>query len=243
MTAPEIRVERLSYRYPDGQPALRDVSLCVPAGRMLGVLGPNGAGKSTLLLHLNGLLRGKGEIRLGELALTDRTLGEFRRRVGLVFQDPDDQLFMPTVYEDVAFGPRNQGLAPEEVRACVEEALATAGIPDLGARPPHHLSLGQKKRAALATVLAMRSEVLVLDEPTSGLDPRGRRELGAFLAALPQTRLMATHDLEFALSLCDRIVILDGGEVLAEGPAPELLADAELMERAGLEVPFSLRRG
>jgi cobalt/nickel transport system ATP-binding protein len=236
-----VNLERVSYTYPDGRVALREVSLEVPVGATLGLLGPNGAGKSTLLLQVNGLLRGTGAVRIGDLLLSDRTLPEIRSKVGLVFQNPDDQLFMPTVYEDVAFGPQNQRLAPDEVRRRVEEALRVVHMLDYAERPPHHLSLGEKKRVALATVLAMDCEVLVLDEPTSGLDPRGRRELARFLTGLDQTRIVATHDLEFAVELCDRVAVLYEGGIVAEGPPAEVLADAELMERTGLEVPHSLR--
>ncbi|MFN3653668.1 MAG: energy-coupling factor ABC transporter ATP-binding protein [Armatimonadota bacterium] len=241
MAVAPVRMEQLSFTYPDGLVALRGITLEVPAGQTLGLLGPNGAGKSTLLLQVNGLLRGSGRISIGDLTLTERTLPEVRSRVGLVFQNPDDQLFMPTVREDVAFGPRNQGLSPEQVRRRVEEALQVVEMSHCAERPPHHLSLGQKKRVALATVLAMDCEVLVLDEPTSGLDPRGRRELAAFLASLPQTKLIATHDLEFAAELFDRVAVLYEGELAAEGTPREILSDAELMERTGLEVPHSLR--
>ncbi|MBI3912368.1 MAG: ABC transporter ATP-binding protein [Armatimonadetes bacterium] len=236
-----IRITNLRYIYPDGQIALRGVSLSVREGETLGLLGPNGAGKSTLLLHLNGLLRGQGEVEvLGQL-LTPVTIPLLRQQVGFVFQDPDDQLFMPTVGEDVAFGPRNQGVAPAEVDARVEAALQVVGLAEQRHRPPHHLSLGQKKRAALATVLAMDCRVLVLDEPTSGLDPRGRRELVQFLMHLPQTKVVATHDLEFAVEVCDRVVVLSDGQVVAEGPPRIVLANEALMERTGLAVPHSLR--
>jgi cobalt transport protein ATP-binding subunit len=241
MALASVSLENVSFAYPDGQAALREVSLSILPGETLGLLGPNGAGKSTLLLHLNGLLRGSGHVRIGGLLLADRTLPEVRSKVGLVFQNPDDQLFMATVYEDVAFGPRNAGRPREEVRRRVEAALQVVGMADSAQRPPHHLSLGQKKRVALATVLAMDCEVLVLDEPTSGLDPRGRRELGRFLAGLEQTQVVATHDLEFAVELCDRVAVLDGGRIVAEGKPQDLLADADLMERTGLEVPHSLR--
>jgi cobalt transport protein ATP-binding subunit len=241
MAVADVTLDRVSFTYPDGQVALRGVSLHLRAGETLGLLGANGAGKSTLLLHLNGLLRGGGTIRIGELPLNDRTLPQVRARVGLLFQNPDDQLFMPTVFEDVAFGPRNQGLPEAEVRRRVERALAVAGMSGAEQRPPHHLSLGQKKRVALASVLAMECEVLVLDEPTSGLDPRGRRDLARFLAELEQTRIIATHDLEFAVELCDRVAVLCEGEIAAVGDPREILGDAELMERTGLEVPHSLR--
>lgn len=236
-----VCLDGVSYSYPDGQVALQDVRLTIPAGTALGLLGANGAGKSTLLQHLNGLLRGRGAVRIGEVPVSDRTLPQVRAAVGLVFQNPDDQLFMPTVYDDVAFGPRNQGLPPHQVRERVEAALRVVQMLDRAERPPHHLSVGQKKRVALAGVLAMECEVLVLDEPTAGLDPRGRRELARFLSELSQTRIIATHDLEFAVELCDQVAIMCEGEIVALGPPREVLADAELMERAGLEVPHSLR--
>ena len=241
MAVAPVVLERVSFTYPDGQVALRDVSLEIAAGETVGLLGPNGAGKSTLLLQINGLLRGTGTVRVGDVRLNDRTVAEIRGKVGLVFQNPDDQLFMPTVYDDVAFGPRNRGMRPEEVRRRVEAALDVVGMRDRAERPPHHLSLGQTKRVALATVLSVDCEVLVLDEPTSGLDPRGRRELAAFLSGLEQTRIVATHDLEFAAELCDRVAVLCDGGVVAVGPPQEVLKDADLMERTGLEVPHSLR--
>ena len=241
MAVASVTLDRVSFTYPDGQAALRGVTLSLRAGETLGLLGANGAGKSTLLLHLNGLLRGSGTIRIGDLPLNDRTLPQIRGKVGLLFQNPDDQLFMPTVFEDVAFGPRNQGLAAPEVRRRVERALEVTGMRGAEQRPPHHLSLGQKKRVALATVLAMECEVLVLDEPTSGLDPRGRRDLARFLMELEQTRIVATHDLEFAVELCYRVAVLCEGEIVALGVPREILGDAELMERTGLEVPHSLR--
>ena len=241
MAVASISLEEVSFTYPDGQVALQGVSLEVPPGETLGLMGPNGAGKSTLLLHLNGLLRGSGRVVVGGTAVTDRTLPEIRSKVGFLFQNPDDQLFMPTVWDDVAFGPRNAGLPKEEVRRRVEEALRVAGMADCALRPPHHLSLGQKKRVALATVLALDCQALVLDEPTSGLDPRGRRELARFLTGLEQTRIIATHDLEFAVELCDRVAVLEGGRIVAVGHPSKVLADTELMERTGLEVPHSLR--
>jgi energy-coupling factor transporter ATP-binding protein EcfA2 len=241
MASGAVELEQVGFAYPDGLVALQEVSLAVAPGETLGVLGSNGAGKSTLLLQINGLLRGTGRVRVSDLPLNDRTLPQIRGKVGLVFQNPDDQLFLSTVAEDVAFGPRNQGLPAAEVRQRVERALAVVGMTACASRPPHHLSLGQKKRAAVATVIAMDCEVLVLDEPTSGLDPRGRRELAAFLGGLEQTRLVATHDLEFAVELCHRVAVLDAGRLVAVGPPHQLLADVELMDRVGLEVPHSLR--
>lgn len=236
-----VILEGVSFDYPDGQVALRDVSVAVAPGETLGLLGANGAGKSSLLLHINGTLRGSGRVTVGGTLLAERSLPEVRAKVGLVFQDPDDQLFMPTVFEDVAFGPRNQGLPPDQVRARVEKALEVVQMRGSEPRAPHHLSLGQKKRVAVATVLAMDCEILVLDEPTSGLDPRGRRELARFLAGLPQTRIIATHDLELAVELCDRVAVLNEGRLVALGAPREILSDEALMEETGLEVPHSLR--
>ena len=236
-----VELIEVGFSYPDGQVALQGISLAAAPGETLGILGANGAGKSSLLLQINGSLRGSGQVRVGETVLSEKTLPEIRSRVGLVFQDPDDQLFMPTVFEDVAFGPRNQGLPPAEVRRRVEKALQVVQMHGAEERAPHHLSIGQKKRVAVATVLAMDCEVLVLDEPTSGLDPRGRRQLALFLASLLQTRILATHDLELALELCDRVAVLSEGSVVAVGAPRLLLSDEALMERTGLEVPHSLR--
>jgi cobalt transport protein ATP-binding subunit len=236
-----ILLQDVTYVYPDGQEALRGVSLEIAAGEVLGLLGSNGAGKSTLLMHLNGLLRGSGTVEVGGTPVGERTLPLVRARVGYVFQNPDDQLFLATVYDDVAFGPRNQGLPPLEVEQRVEAALRRVGMWEAAQRPPHHLSIGQKKRVAMATVLSMDCDVLVLDEPTSGLDPRGRRVLADYLRQLPQTRIIATHDLEFAAELCDRVAVLNAGTLAALGAPAEVLSDAALMERTGLEVPHSLR--
>ncbi len=241
MRAAGIRLQEVTYAYPDGQKALNGVSLEIAPGEVLGLLGSNGAGKSTLLMHLNGLLRGEGAVEVGGVRISAPTLAQVRARVGYVFQNPDDQLFLSTVYDDVAFGPRNQGLPPAEVERRVEAALRLVGMWEAAQRPPHHLSIGQKKRVAMATVLSMDCDVLVLDEPTSGLDPRGRRELAGYLRELPQTRIIATHDLEFAVELCDRVAVLDSGSLAALGAPSAVLADGALMERTGLEVPHSLR--
>ncbi len=232
-----IEVENLSFAYPDGHQALRGVSLRIAPGEKVALLGPNGAGKSTLILHLNGILRPQaGVVRASGLEVGEKTLGRVRAAVGLVFQNPDDQLFSPTVFDDVAFGPIYQGLKPDEVRARVDEALSAVGMLAYKERVSHHLSAGEKKRIAIATVLAMQPEILVLDEPTSGLDPRGRRTLISLLRELPQTMLVATHDIRMVLELFPRVVIMDGGQVVADGPTAELLADAALLAAHGLEV-------
>ncbi|BBL80968.1 putative ABC transporter ATP-binding protein [Rubrobacter xylanophilus] len=232
-----VELSDLSYTYPDGHRALWGVTLRVGSGERVAILGPNGAGKSTLCLLLNGLLKTtSGSVSVCGLSV-ERDLKEIRRRVGVVFQDPDDMLFMPTVAQDVAFGPSNLGFGEEEVRRRVERALDAVGIAGLGHRPPHHLSFGQKKRAAIAAVLSMQPEVIVLDEPSSGLDPRGRRELGELLAGLDRTLIMTTHDLPYACELCERAVILDGGRVVADGPAQEIICDADLLAAHGLELP------
>ena len=239
MTNPALEVSGLSFCYPNGHPALDDLHLTVTAGERVAVLGPNGAGKTTFALHLNGIHRcDSGSICVAGLELGDDTLPEIRRRVGMVFQDADDQLFMPTVGEDVAFGPSNLGLKGAERDERVAEALAMVNASDFADRSPHHLSGGEKRRIALATVLAMRPDVVVMDEPTSGLDPAGRRELADLLQSLDHTQLLITHDLPFALEVCPRSVIVSGGRIVADGPTAELLADTELLAANRLELPF-----
>lgn len=234
-----IDVEALSFRYPDGQLALNNVTLRVSLGEKVALIGPNGAGKSTLLLHLNGVLRTPtGRIRINGLPLTDSTLGQIRAWVGLVFQNPDDQLFSPRVYQDVAFGPLHMGLPEAEVRARVARALDAVGMNGSADRISYHLSSGEKKRVALATVLSMDPKVLILDEPSAGLDPRARRSLIQLLASFEgQTMLISTHDMRLAYTLCSRVIVLDEGQVVADGPAAELLMDQKLMEEHGLETP------
>ena len=238
-TPPSLRVVDLAYAYPDGHQVLFGVSLEVACGERVALLGPNGAGKTTLVLHLNGVLEaGQGSIEVAGLAVERANLREIRRRVGIVFQDPDDQLFMPTVRDDVAFGPTNLGLRGADLDARVTDALAVVGMGDAAPRPPHHLSFGERRRVALATVLAMRPEILVLDEPSSNLDPASRRELAEILTSLDVTVLMVTHDLPYALELCPRAVLLDGGVVVADRATSELLADTELMRAHRLELPY-----
>ena len=239
MSTPILDVRGVAHAYPDGHQALFGVDLHVHRGERVALLGPNGAGKTTLVLHLNGILRaGRGSVAISGLPVTDANLPEIRRRVGIVFQDPDDQLFMPSVRDDVAFGPANLGLPRAEVDGRVEEALRAVGMLDFVDRPPHHLSFGQRRRVAVATVLAMRPEILVLDEPSSNLDPASRRELAEILESLDVTVLMVTHDLPYALQLCERAVILSEGIVAADGPTREVLGDDDLLARHRLELPY-----
>ena len=243
MSHPAIEVSALRFTYPDGQEALDGVDLRIEVGERIALLGPNGAGKTTLALHLNGILDAdSGSVRIGDLELNESTVGEIRRRVALVFQDPNDQLFMPTVREDVAFGPANLGLSGEDLNRRVHQALSAVEAAGLEGRVPHHLSGGEKRRAAIATVLAMRPDVLVLDEPGSGLDPAGRRELVSTLDSIDLTQVIVTHDLPFALEVCPRSVIMDHGRVVADGKTSALLADDRLLRRHRLEMPFGFRQ-
>ncbi|QEW00426.1 ABC transporter ATP-binding protein [Microbacterium caowuchunii] len=241
--AASVRFDDLRFTYPSGRSAapvvLDGVSFAVEPGERVAVLGPNGAGKTTLMLHLNGTLRpASGTVSIGGVPVSAGNVRAIRRRVGLVFQDPDDQLFMPTVGEDVAFGPANYGLRGGELDERVGAALAQVGLGGAEHRYPQRLSLGERRRAAIATILAMDVEVVVLDEPTSNLDPSARRELSATLSGLAATVLVVTHDLPFALEVCPRALILDGGRIVADGPTRELLADAGLMASHGLELPW-----
>jgi len=232
-----LELADLRFQYPQGPQALAGVSLQMAPGEKVALVGPNGAGKSTLMLHINGLLQGEGEIRVCGMPLTDDNLGVVRAKVGLVFQNPDDQLFSPTVYEDVAFGPLHLGQSEEEIHLRVTLALAQVGMEDYGQRLSYHLSTGEKKRVAIATVLAMQPELLVLDEPTSDLDPRARRQLINLLDELPISMLVATHDLLMVRDLLPRTVILDEGKVVADGPTSAILGDIALLEQHGLELP------
>jgi len=237
-----LRLEGLSHRYPDGIEALRGVSLEVHAGERIALVGPNGAGKTTLLRHLNGLLKpthGRGWV--AGLELTPANYADIRRRVGYVFQDPDDQLFCPTVFEDVAFGPLHLGLTHHEIEQRVATALATVGLPDFAPRVPQRLSAGEKRLVALATVLSCGPDILVFDEPSAALDPRNRRRLIRILTQLDNTQIVATHDLDFAWELCDRTILLAGGTVCADGPTRTVLANRKLLEAHGLELPLRLQ--
>lgn len=231
-----IEVEHLSFDYPDGRRVLHDVSLRIGPGEKVALIGPNGAGKSTLLLHLNGILKPeKGMVRACGFEVRRGNLGKVRAGVGMVFQNPDDQLFSPTVFDDVAFGLLYQGFPEADVRERVKQALAAVYMEDYAPRISYRLSPGEKKRVALATVLAMEPEILVLDEPTSGLDPRGRRSFITLLQELPQTMLVATHDLRMVRELFARTVVLDGGSIVADGPTVDILTDARLLAAHGLE--------
>ncbi len=232
-----IEIKQLSFAYPDGHPALERVSLKIEPCEKVALVGPNGAGKSTLILHLNGILLGEGVVQVCSLPVDKPNLARIRGMVGLVFQNPDDQLFSPTVYDDVAFGPLYQGLPDAEVRQRVQDALAAVGMQDYAGRVSHHLSMGEKKRIAIATVLSMQPEVLVLDEPTAGLDPRARRGLIRLLDELPLTMLVSTHDLHMVKELFTRMVIMDNGCIVADGLTDELLNDEALLSAHGLERP------
>lgn len=230
-------VDDLHFAYPDGHVALKGVSLNLCEGDKVALVGPNGAGKSTLMLHLNGILQGNGSVSIAGLPVKDENLPVIRAMVGLVFQNPDDQLFSPTVFDDVAFGPLHMGLPEDEVLKRVEEALSIVQMGDFKDRLSHHLSVGQKKRIAIATVLSMRPQILVLDEPSAGLDPRTRRSLINFLRDMPITMLVSTHDLRMVKELFPRMIIMDDGEIVTDGATLDLLEDETLLENHGLEKP------
>ena len=244
--APSLLIEDLAFAYPDGNQALFGVNLRVERGEFVAILGPNGAGKTTLVMHMNGIHPAEhGSVSIaGEVIDTNDKdlLRRIRGKVGVVFQDPDDQLFMPTVGEDIAFGPYNMGLRGAELDAAVDQALALVHMSEFKDRPPHHLSFGQRRRIAVATVLAMKPEILVLDEPSSNLDPASRRELADILRSLKITTLMVTHDIPYAYELCERSIILSGGIVVADGDTKKILSDSKLLKDNRLELPvgFSL---
>jgi cobalt/nickel transport system ATP-binding protein len=233
-----VELEHVHFQYPDGFEALRGVDLHIGAGEKVALVGPNGAGKSTLMLQLNGTLRpAHGSVRVAGMAVGKDTIRRVRAEVGLVFQDPDDQLFSPTVFDDVAFGPLHMGLPADEVHRRVERALVAVGMAAFAHRVPHRMSLGQRKRVALATVLSMDPSILVFDEPSAGLDPRGRRELIGLLRSLDQTMLVSTHDMRLVAEVFPRTVVMDDGLVVADGPTAGILADEPLLEAHGLEAP------
>jgi cobalt/nickel transport system ATP-binding protein len=233
-----MEISHLHYAYPDGYEALRGVDLRIERGEKVALVGPNGAGKSTLMLHLNGINRPRhGSVRIGGMSVDDANVKRIRAEVGLVFQDPDDQLFSPTVFDDVAFGPLHMGMDVDEIHGRVERALASVGMTGLERRLPSHLSIGQRKRVALATVLSMDPSVLVFDEPSAGLDPRGRRQLIGLLRGLSQTVIVATHDMRLVAEVLPRTVVMDEGLIVADGPTAQILSDEALLERHGLERP------
>lgn len=237
-----VEAKNLQHVYPDGTIAIKDVSFHITHGESVAIIGANGAGKSTLLQHLNGCLEAtSGQIRIGDTPLTKGTLPDIRRTVGMVFQYPDDQLFMPTVFEDVAFGPLNQGLSGSDVDRRVTEALAQVGAAHLRANPPYHLSGGEKKRVAIATVLAMSPDILVMDEPTSGLDPFARRQLLSLLREFKHTKIFTSHDLDMVLDLCERTIVMHDGMIMADGPTDEIFKNDALLTACRLERPFSMQ--
>jgi len=237
-----VEVKDLQYTYPDGNPALRGVSFRITHGENVAIVGANGAGKSTLLLHFNGcLIPQAGTVRVGDFPLTRKTLTQVRRTIGMVFQDPDDQLFMPLVYDDVAFGPLNLGLPPDEVDGRVMNALSIVGATHLKDRPPYRLSGGEKRSVSIASVLSMSPSILVMDEPTSNLDPKSRRQLIQLLKTFDHTIILATHDLDMVLDLCLRTIVLKEGRILADGPTLDILQNEELLDSSHLEKPLRLQ--
>src|SRR6266567_1772988 len=237
-----VEVKNLRHVYPDGKVALRDVSFRITHGESVAIIGANGAGKSTLLLHLNGYLAPTaGEIRVGDFPLNKATLPDIRRTVGMVFQNPDDQLFMSTVFEDVAFGPLNLGLSGSDIDQRVTEVRERVGAGHLRAKPPYHLSGGEKKRVAIATVLAMSPDILVMDEPTSGLDPFARRQLMSLLREFQHTKIFTSHDLDMVLDLCPRTIILHEGAIMADGPTGEIFQNEALLAACRLEKPLAMQ--
>ncbi len=242
MSHHRVEVKDLYFSYPDGHEAIRNMSFSIYHGESVGIIGANGAGKSTLLMLLMGILfPDGGEIVVGDTRLTRKTMTMIRQRLGMVFQDPDDQLFMTTVRDDVAFGPRNFGLEEAEVEMRVEEALAQVGIPHLIDRAPFKLSGGEKRAAAIATVLSMKPDILIMDEPTSSLDPKSRRRVMELLKTFEHTKIITSHDLDMVLETCQRVIVISNGAVAADGNAVNILSDPELLDRCGLEMPLSLQ--
>ena len=241
MSKKMVEIKGLNFSYPDGKNALQNINLDVFEGETLGIVGPNGAGKSTLLLHLNGILKGKGVVRVLGLDVEDKNFFQIRRKVGLVFQDPDNQLFMPTVFDDISFGPINMGLSKEEVHKTVYGALNKVEMLGSVNRSSHHLSFGEKKRISIATVLSMAPEIMVLDEPTSNLDPQARSDLIQLLRHIDKTKIIASHDLDMIFDICSRVIILDRGRVVANDAARKILSDEPLLKQHSLLLPLCLQ--
>lgn len=238
-----VDFKNVFFRYPDGTEALRDISFRITHGEAVGVIGANGSGKSTLLLHMNGqLLPTSGTVTIGDLHLTRKTRQEIRKKVGIVFQNPDDQLFMPTVYDDVAFGPLNLGMDEEDVRQRVHDALNLVNSLALRDKPPHHLSSGQKSAVAIAAVMALGPDILAMDEPAANLDPKSRRLLINLLKTFSHSRIIASHDLDLILDVCSRCIVIREGTVAADGPTLDILSNKTLLEENNLELPLSLQR-
>ncbi|MBU1172845.1 MAG: energy-coupling factor ABC transporter ATP-binding protein [Proteobacteria bacterium] len=237
-----VEAQNLHFTYPDGTLGIKGISFRITHGESVAVVGANGAGKSTLLQHLNGyLIPSSGDLRIGDYPLTKKTINEVRRSVGMVFQDPDDQLFMPTVFDDVAFGPLNLGLPEQDVIQRVNQALETVGMMHVIKRPPYKLSGGEKRSVAIATVLAMSPDILVMDEPSSNLDPLARRRLIGLLKSFHHTKIIATHDLDMALELCERTIVIHGGQITADSATLDLFQNEQLLKESGLEAPLSMQ--
>jgi len=236
-----IELKNFSYRYHDGTVALRDVTLSIEHGQRIALIGPNGAGKSTLLLAMSGFVKGTGKVLVDGLEINKKNLKKIRTIISSCMENPDDQLFMPTLFDDVAFGPLNMGLEAEQIKIRVADALRTVGLSDMSERAPHHLSAGQKRAAAIATVLSMAPEIITFDEPDGSLDPRNRNNLIKLLTVLPQTLVIATCNMNFAAAIADRAILLDKGRIIADGGAEKIMSDSKLMAEHGLEVPVKLQ--
>ena len=236
-----IEIENFSYEYPDGTSALSNITLSVEHGQKVVLIGPNGAGKSTLLLSMAGFVKGTGKVLIDGLQISRKNLKKIRTTIGSCLENPDDQLFMPRLFDDVAFGPLNMGLEAEQVKLRVANALQTVGLTELADKAPHHLSAGQKRTAAIATILSMAPKIITLDEPDGSLDPRNRNNLIKLLGSLPQTLIIATCDMNFAAALADRAVLLDKGRIIADGDAKKIMSDSKLMSEHGLEVPHKMK--
>lgn len=236
-----IELKNFSYKYPDGTVALSDITLTIEHGQRVALIGPNGAGKSTLLLAMAGFIKGDGEVLIDGLQVSRKNLKKIRTSLGSCLENPDDQLFMPTLFDDIAFGPLNMGLEPEKVKKRVADALKTVGLTEMAQKAPHHLSAGQKRAAAIATVLSMTPKIITLDEPDGNLDPRNRKNLATLLAGLHQTLIIATSNMNFAAALADRAILLDAGRIIADGDAKKIMSDSKLMTEHGLEVPSLIK--